>query len=358
MPLRARRSLLGSVGAALGSLFGAGRSDYLPDPDEEGRTGHPILTTRPPVVHPDSEPYPEEMLRELQDKPVGELDLVFLVDETGSMGPYIEEVKARLLEIIAALQAAPLCRSLRLGLVSYRDHEPQDLSFVSRVVPLTEDIATVRAGVLRMLAEGGGDGPEAVTDGLYDVVRLDWRPAAARVVVWVGDAPPHGVVGAGDGFPDGCPCGHHWYTQAECCREMGIVVHAVGCLPGLMGFAGAEQVFRLVAQTSRGLYLPLAEAPLLIPLVTGLAESELDKQRIQERIAQALAQHHRELLGVPDQERVRFLTEVLRMEELRPRSLVGGVGAAAPGPLRFREIVPADVEEGLERLRRLGRVEL
>jgi len=207
-----------------------------------------------------------------------------------------------------------------------------------------------------MQASGGGDGPEAVTDGLYDVARLDWRPAAARVVVWVGDAPPHGVEHQGDGFPQGCPCGHHWFTQAETCREMGVVVHAVGCLPALLHYAGAEGVYKTVAQASRGLYLPLSEAALLIPLIVGVAEAELDKQRIAERIAEALARHEQELQPAEDQERVRFVGDVLRAEQVRLRAL--DPVADGPAPLRFRDLTDADVEEGIERLRRLGRTTL
>ena len=44
-----------------------------------------------------------------------------------------------------------------------------------------------------------------------------------------------------------------------------------------------------VARTGRGLYVPLSQAQLLVPLITGVAESELDKQRIEERVAEAIA---------------------------------------------------------------------
>jgi Ca-activated chloride channel family protein len=346
-PTAPRRA--GGVLGWVSRLLGGGGEDGPVDVEPGVEGGLPLQV-------PGSEPYSQEQLEYAARKAVGELDLVFLVDETGSMGAYIEEVKRRLLQIIEALRAAPLCRSLRLGLVSYRDHPPQDTSFVSRVVPLSDDVKAIRAGVGRMHANGGGDGPEAVTDGLYDLVRLDWRPNAARVVVWVGDAPPHGIGCHGDGFPDGCPCGHHWFTQAESCREMGVVVHAVGCIPGLHSFPGAEEVFQTVAKATRGLYVPLSEAPLLIPLITGVAESELDKQRIQERIAEALARHEQVLAPADDQERVRYLTEVLRAENLRPRGLAAG--AAGPAPLLFRELAEADVEEGIDRLRRLGRTVL
>lgn len=311
-----------------------------------------------PIASSNSDTYSAEILSYVSRQGIGEIDLVFLVDETGSMGEYIEEVKRRLLALIDDIRVAPLCRSLRLGLVSYRDHPPQDRSFASRVVPLTDDIASIKKGVERMQASGGGDGPESVTDGLYDIVRLDWRPRAARVVVWVGDAPPHGVEPEGDAFPQGCPCGHHWYAQAENAREMGIVIHAVGCLPTLREYRGAEDVFKTVAATSRGLYLPLNEASRLIPIITGVAESELDKQRIEAHISEVLNAFEKELEPADHNERVRFVTDTLRARNVRPRSLVYNAEASGPLPQKFRDITSADVEEGVERLRRTLRTSL
>ncbi len=39
-------------------------------------------------------------------------------------------------------------------------------------------------------ASGGGDGPEAVTAGLYEALHLDWRPNATKICVLIADAPP------------------------------------------------------------------------------------------------------------------------------------------------------------------------
>jgi hypothetical protein len=75
-----------------------------------------------PIEAAGSDPYPEHELLWLRDRIRGELDLVFLVDATSSMGPFIDEAKRRLIDLIDALHRSPLCRSLRLGLVSYRDH--------------------------------------------------------------------------------------------------------------------------------------------------------------------------------------------------------------------------------------------
>ncbi|MGC4120370.1 MAG: VWA domain-containing protein [Myxococcales bacterium] len=358
-PPRAAKASTGLLGAVAGAVRGLVSKEETAPARPSARRGAPDSQAHgsSPLRAKGSDEYTKRMLEELKGKACGELDLVFLVDETGSMGAYIAQVKQHLLEIIDAVKAAPLCRSLRMGLVSYRDHAPQDPTFASRVVPLTEDIDSVRKGVQRMEASGGGDGPESVTDGLYDLVRLDWRPKAARVVVWVGDAPPHGVEPAGDAFPDGCPCGHHWYAQAECCREMGISIYAVGCLPGLRGFRGAEDVFKTVAQTTRGLYLPLSQAPLLVPLIVGAAESELDKQRVEEMVAKVLDEHRGLLEPADDQERVRYVTEVLHEQGVRARRMAWKDDGAPP-PLKFRDLELDDVAESLDWLRREGRCSL
>lgn len=49
----------------------------------------------------------------------------------------------------------------------------------------------------------GYDTPEAVTDGLNDVLSLSWRTTATKICVFVSDAPPHGLGTHGDKFPRG-----------------------------------------------------------------------------------------------------------------------------------------------------------
>ena len=86
------------------------------------------------------------------------------------------------------------------------------------------------------------------------------------------------------------------------------------------------------------------------------ARKELDKQRIEERIAEALARHEAALAD--EQERVRFVRDVLHQEGVRPRSIAVDQARPGPAPLRFRDITEADVEEGIDRLRRVGRTTL
>lgn len=317
------------------------RSCRIPTPEGAGGAGPPRWS--PPAsaeLPPLEDYYPPDELTWAEGKLDGALDLVFLVDETGSMGPYIMTVQQNILRILETISSLKLCRRLQVGLVRYRDHPPQDTSYVTRVHALTENFDHVRKAVCEMEANGGGDAPEAVTDGLHDLLNLNWRQGSVRTVVWIGDAPPHGVCPSRDGFPQGCPCGRHWQVQAEACREMGIVIHAVGA--GHLGVEGTEEVFRTVAATTRGHFVSLDRAPLLIPLITGVAAQDLDRQRVEGRVAELLAEHRVALsrLGHPD-DRCEFLLAHLRRREVRARVLGADFG------LRWADLTADDVRWAL-----------
>lgn len=294
----------------------------------------------PPELHGDD--YGADELAWAEGKLDAALDLVFLVDETGSMGPYIQTVQQQLLHIVETVSRLPLCRTLRLGLVRYRDHPPQESTYVTLVHSLTEDVAEIRKAVLTMAANGGGDAPEAVTDGLFELVNLNWRPGSVRTVVWIGDAPPHGVSRAGDGFPNGCPCGRHWFAQAESCREMSIHVHAVVC-----GHADetTKDVYQTVARAARGVCVTLAQAALLVPLITGVAARDLDRLRVEARVAEILAEHEA-ARALERDDQVEFLTA--RLARMKVRGELVQEGSAMT--LRFRDLTPDDVEAALDGL--------
>jgi|JI10StandDraft_1071094.scaffolds.fasta_scaffold1895711_1 hypothetical protein len=63
-----------------------------------------------------------------------------------------------------------------------------------------------------MRADGGGDPPEAVLDGMDAICKIGWskQPNILKYVFHIFDAPPHGRIYAtnnGDRYPEGCPCG-------------------------------------------------------------------------------------------------------------------------------------------------------
>lgn len=221
-------------------------------------------------------------------KRLGDLDLCFMVDNTSSMGPYIETVKQKILEIIQTIRMKEMCSSLRVGLVRYRDHPPEDRTFVTKTFPFEENAEKIKNAVLEMQAEGGGDGPEAVVDAIFEVNCLKWREKAAKIVIWMGDAPPHGVEPSGDSFKHGCPCKKDWKKESKKAYNKGILIYPVGCFPEISRYQKAIDVYKEVANITKGTFIPLEKAQLLVSLITGVAESELEKLKIEEMVVKEI----------------------------------------------------------------------
>jgi hypothetical protein len=119
------------------------------------------------------------------------VDLVFALDTTGSMGGLIAGAKAKIWQIARIAQEGKPSPKLRIGLVAYRDRGDE---YVTRVLDLTSDMDKAYATLSEFVAAGGGDGPEHVIKGLHDAVDdVSWStsPSAIKIVYLVGDAPPH-----------------------------------------------------------------------------------------------------------------------------------------------------------------------
>ncbi|MGQ0551629.1 MAG: vWA domain-containing protein [Planctomycetota bacterium] len=115
------------------------------------------------------------------------LDVAFVIDATASMDKYISSARLAIDDIIADLSA--VVPDLRLGIVAYRDRSDD---WLTRKVDLTDDRYLVHNFLGDLEAAGGGDFEEAVEEGLRVAAEsLSWRVASRRVIILVGDAPPH-----------------------------------------------------------------------------------------------------------------------------------------------------------------------
>jgi len=119
------------------------------------------------------------------------LDVVFVLDTTSSMGGLIEGAKQKIWSIASRMATGTPTPEVRVGLVAYRDVGDE---YVTKVVPLTKDLDAVYKQLMGFQALGGGDGPEAVQDGLSDAVtKMQWSDSkhVAKMIFLVGDAPAH-----------------------------------------------------------------------------------------------------------------------------------------------------------------------
>jgi Mg-chelatase subunit ChlD len=119
------------------------------------------------------------------------VEVVFVLDTTGSMGGLIETAKEKIWSIASTLAQAQQAPEISMGLVAYRDRGD---AYLTRVVDLDRDLDSMYAKLMDFQADGGGDGPEAVNEALEAAIeRVSWSqdPGTYKVVFLVGDAPPH-----------------------------------------------------------------------------------------------------------------------------------------------------------------------
>lgn len=117
----------------------------------------------------------------------GGLDVLFVVDATGSMGWVLEEVKTRILDITSVVRS--LVPISRFGVLAYRDKG--DPEFVTKLQDLTYSTLKLHAFLAGLKASGGGDMFEAVHLALEQgAEQAAWRTGARRIMILIGDAPP------------------------------------------------------------------------------------------------------------------------------------------------------------------------
>lgn len=124
----------------------------------------------------------------------GPMDIVFVVDTTGSMGAAIQNVSNALPTIIATAEYVSC--DLQLGLVTFGDEVVVNHQ-------LTTDFAAVQASITGLTANGGSLAAEASDEALLEIISgssgcavNSWtsifRPGATGVLVLITDAPPGG----------------------------------------------------------------------------------------------------------------------------------------------------------------------
>ena len=130
-----------------------------------------------------------------QAAPAPKIEVVFVLDTTGSMSALIEGAKQKIWSIANAMATAKPHPQIRMGLVAYRDRGDD---YITKLTPLTEDLDAIYSDLMKVQAAGGGDGPESVNQALYEAYKkFDWTPNDSggrntlRLIYLVGDAPPH-----------------------------------------------------------------------------------------------------------------------------------------------------------------------
>jgi Mg-chelatase subunit ChlD len=163
-----------------------------------------------------------------------EVEVVFCLDTTGSMGGLIDAAKKKIWAISNQIAAGKPTPHLKVGLVAFRDRGD---AYVTKVFDLTDDLDGIYGHLMSFQAQGGGDFPESVNQALHEsVTKISWSKdkKTLKLIFLVGDAPPHMDYPDDVKYPETCKlaasrdiiintvqCGNHPQTMKywkEICR--------------------------------------------------------------------------------------------------------------------------------------------
>lgn len=202
------RALLGKL-ESMSDFLAAAVVSLWSGQNYSGYTFEPISTRSSPLASETAATSPFIMIPDIQ-RPDGSgllitttvtvpgtpspLDLIFVIDTTGSMWDDIDQVKAQATELADRIAAD--VADYRLGLVTYRDHpvfpygDPGDQPSTV-VLPLTTDANAAVDAIQSLIVGGGADWSESVYSGLMAAIDQAWRDGAEKAIILLGDAPPH-----------------------------------------------------------------------------------------------------------------------------------------------------------------------
>ncbi|KAL4484490.1 hypothetical protein ABPG74_019667 [Tetrahymena malaccensis] len=164
------------------------------------------------------------------------VDICFTIDTTSSMEWAMSKVSQSVNDILQIFEGKA---DIKYSVVSYRDHPPQDTTYVYKIDSQLTDYINIQKVLKNMNASGGGDTPEAVMDGLfYSTTKIQWRDKSQRFIFHICDSPPHGKqFGIKSSNPlwtqKGCPCGINEYQIAEQLKKQQIFYYLVKVKPVL-----------------------------------------------------------------------------------------------------------------------------
>ncbi len=169
------------------------------------------------------------------------MQVVFALDATGSMAGLIGAAKDKIWSIASSLSQTEPTPILELGLIFYRDRGDD---FITHIVPLSDSIDIIYTELMKITANGGGDGPESVNQGLYEAVtKFNWAPQQKtyKTIFLIGDYPPHMDYTDDVQYPESCILA----------KSKGIVLNTI-----LMGNnKETEKVWNDIARCNQGAFV-------------------------------------------------------------------------------------------------------
>ncbi len=190
---------------------------------------------------------------------INPVDVVFAIDNTGSMGGTIDTVKRDVKSIVDQIRT--VAPDSRFGAIKFMDYGSTSDYVTEIACQPTDQIDVLKSAVNTMYTYrgAGGDEPEAyieaVNQGVNDIA---WRKTAIKLLVVVGDAMPHDpVYGTGRSGS-----GKTWSEAADSAANAGVVVSMVAVGRGV-GHSVVYKSYNYMAAATGGKYVESSNPSLV-----------------------------------------------------------------------------------------------
>ena len=238
---------------------------YFPAIQQAVATTTKMIKTPPAIISP------VNRLPVVANQPP-QIEVVFVLDTTGSMGGLIAAAKEKIWSIASTMASSQTAPEIKMGLIAYRDRGD---AYVTQIIALSSDLDSMYAKLMDFHADGGGDGPESVNEAIDVAVnKISWsqNPNTYKVIFLVGDAPPHMDYQDDVKYP----------ITVALAKQKGIIVNTIQCGQDSSATADWQQV----ANLGQGSYFQVEQSGNAIAIATPydkkLAElsTKLDKTRL------------------------------------------------------------------------------
>ena len=186
----------------------------------------------------------------------GKVEVVFSFDTTGSMYPCLTQVRKKVKTTVKRLfKDLP---GIRIGVIAHGDYCDKNI-YVTKHLALGSKPEPIVKFVEKVKATAGGDYPECYELVLHEARDHKWSKDAAKVLVMIGDATPHG--------PKQNPKKLDWKKEAKALGKAGVSVYAVQAL----NRSDATSFYKTVAKLSGGAHMALNQFSEVNDLIMAIA---------------------------------------------------------------------------------------
>lgn len=188
---------------------------------------------------------PEEPKKPKATQKPPKIDVLFLIDSTGSMGDEIKVVKEKIEDIIFEVLNGTPKPDVRFAIVTYRDRGDD---YITKTFDFTKDVEEIKAFLRGIKARCGGDGPESVNEALHVAINeCEWGDDEhVKMILLIGDAPPH------MDYKDD----YDYREEVVIAKQKGIKIHVIGC-SGITCYVNGVSIFLEIANKTDGTFQEL-----------------------------------------------------------------------------------------------------